>query len=156
VANNQYAYSPPTDRQFACRNLVDKAIGYGIEGMTVEGTDLEACLVTLHDAVHRARNGHGPQLVVGSLLRLVGHGEHDDAHYVDAALRASSLGQDCLRLAEEAILARRWARASALEEWHQDAVRQVEEAVATTIHEPLPDPNEEDWCALSTRHLSEG
>lgn len=156
VANNQYAYSTPTDRQFACRNLVDKAIGYGIEGQTVDGTDLQACLATLRDAVHRARDGKGPQLVVASLLRLVGHGEHDDAHYVDPALRASSLGRDCLRLAEEAILAHRWAAASALQEWHQEAVRQVEEAVATTIHEPLPDPNEEDWCALSTRHLSEG
>lgn len=156
VANNQYAYSTPTDRQFACRNLVDKAIGYGIEGQTVEGTELAACLATLREAVHRARNGRGPQLVVGSLLRLVGHGEHDDAHYVDPALRASSLGRDCLHVAEETILAHRWARATTLQEWHQEAMRQVEEAVATTIHEPLPDPNQEDWCALSARHLSEG
>jgi TPP-dependent pyruvate/acetoin dehydrogenase alpha subunit len=156
VANNQYAYSTPTDRQFACRNLVDKAIGYGIEGQTVEGTDLAACIATLGEAVHRARNGRGPQLVIGSLLRLVGHGEHDDAHYVDPALRQSSLGRDCLHVAEEAILAHRWASAAALQEWHQEAVRQVEEAVATTIHEPLPDPNQEDWCALSVRHLSEG
>jgi acetoin:2,6-dichlorophenolindophenol oxidoreductase subunit alpha len=156
VANNQYAYSTPTDRQFACRNLVDKAIGYGIEGQTVEGTDLAACLATLREAVHRARSGRGPQLVVGSLLRLVGHGEHDDAHYVDPALRESSLGRDCLHVAEEVILAHRWAGAAALQEWHQEAVRQVEEAVATTIHEPLPDPNQEDWCALSARHLSEG
>jgi pyruvate dehydrogenase E1 component alpha subunit/2-oxoisovalerate dehydrogenase E1 component alpha subunit len=156
VANNQYAYSTPTDRQFACRNLVDKAIGYGIEGQTVEGTDLAACLATLREAVHRARSGRGPQLVVASLLRLVGHGEHDDAHYVDPALRESSLGRDCLHVAEEVLLAHRWADAAALQEWHQEAVHQVEEAVATTIHEPLPDPNQEDWCALSARHLSEG
>ena len=156
VANNQYAYSTPTDRQFACRDLVDKAIGYGIEGQTVEGTDLGACLATLREAVHRARNGRGPQLVIGSLLRLVGHGEHDDAHYVDPALRESSLGRDCLHVAEENILAHRWADAAALQKWHQEAVHQVEEAVATTIHEPLPDPNQEDWCALSARHLSEG
>src|SRR5437660_3629323 len=42
VANNQYAYSTPASRQFACRNLVDKAIGYGIEGHTSDGTDLAA------------------------------------------------------------------------------------------------------------------
>src|SRR6266702_6940126 len=44
VANNQYAYSTPISRQFACRHLVDKAIGYGVEGHTVDGTDLSACL----------------------------------------------------------------------------------------------------------------
>ena len=42
VANNQFAYSTPTDRQFACRDLADRAIGYGIEGHTVDGTDLAA------------------------------------------------------------------------------------------------------------------
>src|SRR6267154_2327560 len=44
VANNQYAYSTPTSRQFACDDLVDKAIGYGVAGHNVDGTNLEACL----------------------------------------------------------------------------------------------------------------
>jgi pyruvate dehydrogenase E1 component alpha subunit/2-oxoisovalerate dehydrogenase E1 component alpha subunit len=156
VANNQYAYSTPNDRQFVCRDLVDKAVGYGVDGHTVDATDLDACLATLRDAVQRARSGRGPQLVIGSFLRLVGHGEHDDAHYVDPALRASSLGRDCLRVAEETLLSRRWASSADLEEWQRDSLRQVEEAVATTLREPAPDPNEEEWCALATRHLSEG
>lgn len=156
VANNQYAYSTPNDRQFVCRDLVDKAVGYGVDGHTVDATDLDACLATLRDAVQRARSGHGPQLVIGSFLRLVGHGEHDDAHYVDPALRESSLGRDCLRVAEETLLSRRWASAADLEEWQRESLREVEEAVATTLREPAPDPNEEDWCALATRHLSEG
>src|SRR6266496_5376344 len=42
VANNQYAYSTPTIRQFACRDLVDKAIGYGVDSHNVDGTDLDA------------------------------------------------------------------------------------------------------------------
>src|SRR5215467_6821339 len=44
VADNQYAYSTPTDRQFACRSLLDKASGYGVTGHTADGTDLSACL----------------------------------------------------------------------------------------------------------------
>src|SRR6185369_8667508 len=81
VANNQYAYSTPVSMQFACRNLVDKAIGYGVEGHTADGTDLAACLQVMKEAVNRARNGSGPQLVVARLLRLCGHGEHDDSSY---------------------------------------------------------------------------
>jgi acetoin:2,6-dichlorophenolindophenol oxidoreductase subunit alpha len=110
----------------------------------------------LRSAIHRARNGHGPQLVVGSLLRLVGHGEHDDAHYVDPKLRRSPLGQDCLRRAEQSLLERRWATTASLQEWQQQALRDVEDAVATTLREPSPDPNDEDWCALATRHLRDG
>ena len=83
IANNQYAYSTPNDRQFACRDLVDKAPGYGVPGYKVDGTDMLECIKVMHHAVSRARAGEGPQLVVASMLRLTGHGEHDDASYVD-------------------------------------------------------------------------
>jgi len=97
LANNQYAYSTPNSRQFACENLVDKAIGYGVAGHEVDGTDLAACLKTVGLAVTAARQGGGPQLVVAQLLRLCGHGEHDDAHYIDARLKASPIGRIAFR-----------------------------------------------------------
>ena len=92
VANNQYAYSTPNSRQFACRDLADKAIGYGVTAHKVNGTDLEKCLQALQDAVAQAREGGGPQLVVAQLLRLCGHGEHDDAQYITAQFKQSPLG----------------------------------------------------------------
>ncbi len=156
VANNQYAYSTPNDRQFACADLVDKAAGYGIDGHSVDGTDLSACLEVLGEAVSRARNGGGPQLVVGSLLRLVGHGEHDDGQYVDPAFRAARLGRDCLTVAEQHLLDSGWADAITLAQWRDETTRQIEEAVETTLREPLPDPNTETWCALATPHLRDG
>ncbi len=156
VANNQYAYSTPTSEQFACKNLVDKAAGYGIEGCSFDGTDLATCLEYVGNAVARARAGHGPQLVVASLLRLCGHGEHDDAGYIDPKLKSAKIGRDCLRVAEEYILQKNWATARDFADWVAEAYQKVETAVATAQREPAPDPNEEDWCALSTRHLSEG
>jgi acetoin:2,6-dichlorophenolindophenol oxidoreductase subunit alpha len=156
VANNQYAYSTPNDRQFACDALAAKAPGYGVEGHHVDGTDLAACLAVVGRAVERARAGHGPQLVVATLLRLVGHGEHDDASYVDPRLKQSPLGRDCLKLAEQRFLAEDWAGAATLRDWQREAQEQVEAAVATTLREPLPDPDKEDWCALANRHLTDG
>src|SRR5579862_8708850 len=70
IANNQYAYSTPNNWQFACRTLADRAIGYGMECQSVDGTDLEACLKVLEKAAESARAGGGPQMVVASLLRL--------------------------------------------------------------------------------------
>jgi pyruvate dehydrogenase E1 component alpha subunit/2-oxoisovalerate dehydrogenase E1 component alpha subunit len=156
VANNQYAYSTPNSRQFACEDLVDKAIGYGVAGHKVDGTELADCLHVVGEAVDAARRGEGPQLVVASLLRLAGHGEHDPAEYVDPALKASSLGRDCLEVAEQFIVGNQLADTSTMELWRVDALQQVDEAVAMTLREPAPDPNAEDWAALSTRHLLEG
>lgn len=156
VANNHYAYSTPTSRQFACRTLVEKAAGYGVAGHSVDGTDLGACLQALEDAVGRARAGEGPQLIVARLLRLCGHGEHDDASYVDPRLRQTPVGRDCLKVAEEHLVRQGWAGARELESWRGETVRRIEEAVARVQREPAPDPYREDWYALSSKHLSEG
>jgi pyruvate dehydrogenase E1 component alpha subunit/2-oxoisovalerate dehydrogenase E1 component alpha subunit len=156
VANNQYAYSTPTSKQFACKDLIDKAAGYGVTGHALDGTSLDACLDVVGRAVELARNGGGPQMIVASLLRLCGHGEHDDAGYIDPKLKQAGIGQDCLALAEHFLLDQAWAEPSDIELWRNEASQQVEEAVATVQREPAPDPGEEDWCPLATRHLSEG
>jgi acetoin:2,6-dichlorophenolindophenol oxidoreductase subunit alpha len=155
VANNQYAYSTPNNREFACRDLTDKAAGYGVEVQSVDGTDLTDCLKVVGDAVARARAGRGPQMVVATLLRLCGHGEHDDAGYIDPKLKASPVGRDCLRVAEEYLLRQKWADAAALALRRSELVREIEEAVSQVQREPAPDPFAEDWRAISSRHLSE-
>ncbi len=155
VANNQYAYSTPSSRQFACHSLADKAAGYGVEAHSVDGTDLAACLKVLGDAVARARAGHGPQLVVARLLRLCGHGEHDDASYIDPKLKSSPLGRDCLKVAEEMLLNENWADADAIASWRSEVIQKIEESVAQVQREPTPDPFEEDWKVLASEHLVE-
>jgi pyruvate dehydrogenase E1 component alpha subunit/2-oxoisovalerate dehydrogenase E1 component alpha subunit len=156
IADNHYAYSTPTQRQFACRSLLDRAVGYGIEGQSVDGTELSACLQVVGEAVSRARAGRGPQMVVARLLRLCGHGEHDDASYIDPKLKESSVGRDCLKVAEEHLLRQNWADAPTLAAWRSEAVQTVEDAVAKVQHEPGPDPYKEDWCPLASKHLCEG
>jgi len=155
VANNQYAYSTPTSHQFACLDLADKAAGYGVESGSVDGTDLLACLETVGTAVARAREGGGPQLIVANLLRLCGHGEHDDAGYVDPKLKTSPIGRDCLKVAEEFLLQKKWMEAPQLAALRNELLREVEEAVAKVQREPTPDPFAENWSAISSEHLSE-
>lgn len=156
VADNQYAYSTPNSRQFACKSIVDRAEGYGVKGHTLDGTELEACLNVVNRAVNDARAGGGPQLIVAKLLRLCGHGEHDDASYIDARLKASPLGRDCLQVAEKQILTKQWANESEIQGWREAAVREVEESVNQVQREPSPDPFKEYWSALASKHLAEG
>lgn len=156
VADNQYAYSTPRAQQFACEDLVDKAIGYGVAAHSVDGTDLTACLEVVSKAVADARAGHGPQLIVAKLLRLCGHGEHDDSNYIVPELKNSALGRDCLKVAEENILRQKWADTAQLAVWRSNVIQEIEEAVAQAQRDPLPDPFTEEWRALASEHLSEG
>ena len=155
VADNQYAYSTPTSRQFACSALEERAAGYGIEVQSVDGTELGDCMKVVSEAVDKARSGKGPQMVVARLLRLCGHGEHDDANYVEPKLKVSPLGRDCVKVAEARLLGEGWADHSAIAEWRAESAKQIEEAVAKVQREPTPDPYKEDWCALASKHLSE-
>ena len=87
----------------------------------MDGTDLQACLETIGQAVTRARAGRGPQMVVATLLRLCGHGEHDDAGYVDPKLKKSPLGRDCLKMAEDYLIRQKWADSAMLATWRSEA-----------------------------------
>src|SRR5919106_1151198 len=153
ATNNHYAYSTPNDREFACHDLVDRAIGYGFEGYSLDGTDLAACLDVIGGAVKRARAGRPPQLVVAEVLRLSGHGEHDDASYVTEEMKNQPFARDCLKIAEQTIIESHLLDPDTLAEWHKEAVAQVDEAVATAQKEAVPEADKEDWSALSTRHL---
>ena len=156
VANNQFAYSTPNERQFACENLADRAAGYGIDAHRVNGIDLYECLKTFSNAVKRARDGFGPQLVVGRLLRLSGHGEHDDASYVPEEMKSSSLFRDCLDVAQERLVEMKWATASDLASWLEEAAERVREAVSSAQQEPRPDPFSECWVTLASSWLIDG
>lgn len=86
IENNQYAYSTPTSKQFLVERLSDRAIGYGIPGVTVDGTDVLEVYRTCKEAVERARKGGGPTIVESMTMRMYGHAAHDNAWYVPKKL----------------------------------------------------------------------
>src|SRR5947209_4880016 len=155
ATNNHYAYSTPNEREFACADLVDRAQGYGYEGSTVDGTDLAACLEVISAAVKRARAGRPPQLVVATILRLAGHGEHDDASYVSADIKREPFAQDALQRAEQLVVAQELLDREGLQQLRTEIAADVDQAVATAQKEDAPHASEEDWCAVATRELAD-
>jgi TPP-dependent pyruvate/acetoin dehydrogenase alpha subunit len=82
IENNGYAYSTPTRNQTAAAHFVDKAVGYGILGLQVDGNDIVACYETMKKAVEHARAGNGSVLIEAMTYRRKGHAEHDNQSYV--------------------------------------------------------------------------
>jgi 2-oxoisovalerate dehydrogenase E1 component len=82
VENNQTALSTPVAEQSAARAFADKAVGYGIPGITIDGTDPEAIAAAFTWAADRARAGHGPALIELIAMRMCGHAHHDDMLYL--------------------------------------------------------------------------
>src|SRR5207248_11404614 len=148
ATNNHYSYSTANDRTFACADLVDRAKGYGYEGYNVDGTDLAACLEVIETAVKRDRAGRPPQLVVAEILRLAGHGEHDDASYVTDEIKREPFAQDALQRTEKFIIEQELLDRDALQQMRAEIAAEVEEAVATAQQEDPPQAGDEDWCAL--------
>jgi 2-oxoisovalerate dehydrogenase E1 component len=82
LENNQTALSTPVADQSAARVFADKAGGYGIPGITVDGTDPEQIFAAFTWAAERARAGLGPTLIETVSLRMCGHAHHDDMLYL--------------------------------------------------------------------------
>jgi 2-oxoisovalerate dehydrogenase E1 component alpha subunit len=76
--NNSYAISVPIRLQMANPNVADRAAGYGIAGVTVDGTDVPACYIVCKEAVERARRGEGPTLIDAKIWRMNSHTSEDN------------------------------------------------------------------------------
>jgi 2-oxoisovalerate dehydrogenase E1 component len=81
LQNNQTALSTPVPENSAARVFADKAAGYGIPGVTIDGTDPDLVAATFTWAAERARTGAGPALIEIVAMRMCGHAHHDDMLY---------------------------------------------------------------------------
>jgi 2-oxoisovalerate dehydrogenase E1 component len=82
VENNQRALSTPVAEQSAARVFADKALGYGMPGITIDGTSPDRVAAAFAWAVERARAGLGPALIELVSMRMCGHAHHDDMLYL--------------------------------------------------------------------------
>jgi 2-oxoisovalerate dehydrogenase E1 component len=89
IENNQTALSTPVSEQSAVRVFADKAIGYGIPGITIDGTDPDRIAAAFTWAIERARAGQGPALIELVAMRMCGHAHHDDMLYLGKDPQAS-------------------------------------------------------------------
>lgn len=78
LQNNQFAISVPLAKQTAARRLADRAVGYGIPGIVVDGNDVAAVHAVVSDALAGARDGHGPTIVECITYRIEAHTNSDD------------------------------------------------------------------------------
>ena len=159
LENNQTALSTTVAEQSAVRVFADKAAGYGIPGVTIDGTDPDAIAATVAWAAERARAGLGPTLIELVAMRMCGHAHHDDmlylgrdpqpswtypplsaGGYADAALYASwatrdPIGTYAARLEAEGVMA-----AGQLDTLRRDADALVAAEAQRVIDAPWPDP----------------
>jgi pyruvate dehydrogenase E1 component alpha subunit len=139
--NNQWAISTPLDAQTRAETLADKAIGYGIPGVRVDGLDVLAVYEAASEAVERARAGEGPTLIEAIHYRAAPHATADDPRaYVDMERVEEERARECvgrferflrrLGLLDDEVVATRRAEAEAA---MRDGIRAAEA-------EPAPDP----------------
>ena len=148
VTNNQFAYSTPNGQEFAA-SLMDRGRGYGLACHECDGTDFMVTLATMERAISAARAGEGPQWVVANTLRMCGHGEHDDAAYIPAELKAAFADRDPLAVARRQMLEAGWLTEEEARAWDDECRDEVQRLVAQVQREKTPNPADEDWMATS-------
>lgn len=142
IENNQFAYSTPLSKQYACRHLADRAKGYGMPGERVDGTDVVAVYRVCRAAVDRARAGEGPTLIETVTMRLRGHSEADRAEYVPKGMLEEWMKKDPVALFEARLLQAGYLTVEEKDAIEQRITREIDEAVAFAEESPLPEPDD--------------
>ena len=140
VENNQYAYSTHVSQQMPIENIADRAAGYNIPGVIVDGNDVEAVYEATKVAVERARRGDGPSIIEAKTMRMMGHAIHDGAEYVPPALMAEWEKKDPIDRYEAKLLAEKEADQGELDEIRHRATVEIEDAIEFAEASPFPDP----------------
>ena len=138
---NHWAYSTPPEKQFAVKDLAEKAKGYGIPAVTVDGNDVFAVYEATKFAADRARRGKGVHFIEVKTYRRKGHAEHDDQHYVPKdTLELWSKSNDPIDRYAQRILAADLVPEQELKDIDDRVRVEVDQATDACVNEPLPDP----------------
>src|SRR5436190_12709718 len=137
---NHFAYSTPTSLQTACRDLAEKAAGYGIPSHIVDGNDVVACYEVTKHAADYARRGGGAVLIEAKTYRRKGHAEHDDQRYVAPdEIEWWEKHNDPVDRFEKYLLEKNVAKQDKLDEIVSEVTRAIEEDCAWAESSPLPE-----------------
>jgi TPP-dependent pyruvate/acetoin dehydrogenase alpha subunit len=141
VESNLWAYSTPSEMQYRVKDLAERAIGYGIPGVIVDGTD--ACQVydATRDAVERAHRGEGPTMIEAKMMRMKGHAIHDAADYVPRPLFEYWKKRDPIaRFENYLVREKKWLTGQQNAGLIADVERVIEEEREAAVSSPIPKP----------------
>jgi TPP-dependent pyruvate/acetoin dehydrogenase alpha subunit len=137
--NNAYAYSTPTERQYAIDDLSTRAPAYGMPGVTIDGNDVLAVYEAVRKAIEPARAGLGPAFIECKTFRMTGHSAHDAAEYVPKKLFEAAAKKDPVTLFEKQMLARKIVTPKGLRELEAQIAREIDEAASFAESSPMPE-----------------
>ena len=141
VESNLWAYSTPSEMQYRCQDLAERAIGYGIPGVIVDGTD--ACQVydAAHEAVDRAHAGEGPTMIEAKMMRMKGHAIHDGANYVPKEMHEFWHKRDPIARFENYLMKqKKWLSARENEALIAEVEEVIEAEREIAVNSPMPTP----------------
>ncbi len=139
--NNEYAISVPQDKQMAVKDVADRAEGYGIPGVVVDGSDVLACYAATKQAHDRARAGGGPTLIECKTYRYLPHtSDDDDKSYRSREEVEEHRHRDPIDRFASMLLGRGLLDGPALNTMTKEVKAEVELAIQTAWEAPDPSP----------------
>ncbi len=143
VENNQYAISVPVERQLGCAKVSDRAIGYGMPGVTVDGKNPLEVYKVVKEAADRARRGEGPSLIEAVTYRLTAHSsDDDDRQYRTPEDIAEGKANDPLTLFEQYLIERGVATTETIAQFNSKVADIVNEATDYAEAAPYAQPED--------------
>jgi acetoin:2,6-dichlorophenolindophenol oxidoreductase subunit alpha len=139
IENNGYAESTSRDYAVAVDSYVDRAAGFGLPGVTVDGLDFFAVYEAAGEIIKRAREGGGPALLECKMVRFYGHFEGDQQLYrAKGELDDIRKNKDCIKLFTERVIEAGVITRSEVEAIEKEIVDEIAEALAFAKAAPTP------------------
>ncbi len=144
IENNGYGLSTPTSEQYACTNLVDRAKGYGIKGVKIDGNNILTVMKEIKASADYARSGKGPTLIEATTFRMRGHEEASGTKYVPKELFDKWKKLDPILNFENYLSKKSWFTKSLRESIEVELTEEIKPAIEIALSTSTPESTEAD------------
>jgi 2-oxoisovalerate dehydrogenase E1 component len=143
IENNGYGLSTPSSEQFKCKQFIDKAIGYGIEGVKVDGNNILEVYNTVKSLAEKLHDTPQPILLECITFRMRGHEEASGTKYVPKKLMDEWAKKDPLTNYESFLSDEKLLDQKQIENIRKKLKKEIEAGLAEAFQETLPAPDTE-------------
>lgn len=163
VENNGYALSTPTQHQYACESIVDRALGYGMDGVQIDGNNVLEVYDSIAGIAKSIRKSPRPFLVEALTFRIRGHEENSGTHYVPEALTKAWIAKDPIELFASKLLEAGLVSKQEIDEYASSWLSKLEESLPKeqayfgnqSLEEDVFCPSKKDLTYTSEGELEE-
>ncbi|MEM0465237.1 MAG: thiamine pyrophosphate-dependent enzyme [Candidatus Pacearchaeota archaeon] len=154
IENNFYSFSTPVEYQYTVKNLSERALGYNIKGLTIDGTNPWLVYSTVFDFLEEMKNSPSPKILECETLRFGGHAVYDSGDYLTEYYKQKCNDKDPIKFSRRRLMDL-GIDENEISDLENKLEFEISQVLNKSLRVPRPNPKEHSWTVYAISNVKE-